>query len=43
VWRFLIFVAVALLALEWWLWARALPRKRPRRGDAYLLRPERQA
>ena len=43
VWRFLIFVAVALLALEWWLWTRALPRKRPRRGDAYLLRPERQA
>jgi hypothetical protein len=43
VWRLLIFGAVAVLALEWWLWARALPRKRPRRGDAYLLRPERQA
>jgi hypothetical protein len=43
VWRLLIFGALGVLALEWWLWARALPRKRPRRGDAYLLRPERQA
>lgn len=43
VWRALIFAALAILAVEWWLWARGLPRKRPRRGDAYLLRPERPA
>jgi hypothetical protein len=43
VWRALLLAAVVLLAVEWWLWARALPRRRPRRGDAYLLRPERQA
>jgi hypothetical protein len=43
VWRALLFVAVAVLAVEWWVWARALPRRRPRRGDAYLLRSERPA
>lgn len=40
-WRLLVFLAVAVLCLEWWVWLRALPRRRGRRADAYLLRPER--
>ena len=42
-WRALLVLAVAVLCLEWWLWLRALPRRRTRRRDAYLLRPERTA
>lgn len=40
-WRLLLFLAVTVLCLEWWVWLRALPRRRGRRADAYLLRPER--
>ena len=41
VWRLLLFLAVAVLCLEWWFWLRALPPRRGRRREAYLLRPER--
>lgn len=40
-WRLLLVLAVVVLSLEWWLWLRALPRRRGRRREAYLLRPER--
>lgn len=40
-WRLLLLLAVAVLVVEWWLWLRTLPRRRVRRPEAYLLRPER--
>lgn len=43
VWRTVVVIALAVLALEWWLWVRALPLQRLRRREAYLLRPERPA
>jgi len=40
-WRLFLVLAVTVLSLEWWFWLRALPRRRVRRPDAYLLRAER--
>jgi hypothetical protein len=39
-WTLLLIVAVTVLSVEWWVWLRALPRRR-RRPGAYVLHTER--